>query len=90
MNKGEFIEAVAKKTGFSKSQVRTTLDASMDVIKETLKGGNSVAFAGFGTFVVAKRKERTGRNPRTGAVLKIPAARVPRFRAGKGLKEAVR
>ncbi len=90
MNKGEFVEAVAKKTGFSKSQVRATLDASMDVIKSTLKSGNPVAFAGFGTFVVARRKERTGRNPRTGAVIKIPAAKVPKFRAGKGLKDAVR
>lgn len=90
MNKGEFVEAVAKKTGLPKSQVRSTVDACLETIKGSLKAGNPVAFAGFGTFVVAKRKERMGRNPRTGATLKIPAAKVPRFRAGKGLKDAVK
>lgn len=90
MNKMEFINEVAKKTGFPKSQVRETLDTSITVVSDTLKKGGQVALTGFGTFTVFERKARTGRNPRTGAPLKIPAARVPKFRAGKGLRQAVK
>lgn len=90
MNKSEFVEAVARKTGLPKTQVKAVVDACLDTIISTLKGGKSVAFAGFGTFTVASRRARKGRNPRTGEEIRIPAAKVPKFRAGKGLREAVR
>ncbi len=89
MNKNELIEELSDKTGFTKSDTQKFVNAYVDVVSKTLKKGNEVQLVGFGTFRVAKRKARTGRNPQTGKALKIPAKKVPAFRAGKSLKEAV-
>lgn len=89
MNKGELITEVAKKTGLSQKDTQGCIEATLQVITDTLKKQNEVALFGFGTFKVVKRKARTGRNPQTGATLKIPAKQVPVFRAGKELKKAV-
>jgi len=93
MTKQDLVEEVARKTKLPKSEVSTVLNSVIDTVSEVLskKGGdNSVVLTGFGTFTVSKRKARTGRNPRTGATIKIAAARVPRFKAGKALKDAVK
>ena len=89
MNKAELIEAVGKAV-CSKKEAVAAVDAVLDAIKATLKKGNSVTLVGFGTFKVAKRKPRTGRNPRTGASIKISAKNVPVFKAGSALKAAVK
>lgn len=89
MNKNELIEELSDKTGFTKSDTSKFVNAYIDVVSKTLRKGKDVALVGFGTFRVAKRKARTGRNPQTGKVLKIPAKKVPAFRPGKALKEAV-
>jgi len=93
MTKQDLVEEVAKKTKLPKSEVSTVVNAVVDTITEVLskKGGdNSVVLTGFGTFTVSKRKARTGRNPKTGETIKIAAKRVPRFKAGKSLKDAVK
>jgi len=90
MTKDEMIAAMAEKSGISKRQATDALGAFMDGVTRHLKKGERVSFAGFGTFAVSKRKARTGRNPQTGASIQIPACKVPVFRAGKGLKEAIR
>ena len=90
MNKGELIDRVATTTGESKATVGRVLDATLDGIAGALKTGEKVAFTGFGTFERRFRKARVGRNPQTGAEVKIAAANVPAFKAGKGLKDAVR
>lgn len=90
MNKSEFIDKVAKAAGISKAVAEKAVDASLEAITSTLKKGGKVTFVGFGTFSVAKRKARTGRNPATGETMKIPATKVPKFTAGKALKSAVR
>ncbi|MDD3735182.1 MAG: HU family DNA-binding protein [Candidatus Pacebacteria bacterium] len=93
MTKQDLVEEVAKKTKLPKSEVSTVVNAVVDTITEVLskKGGdNSVVLTGFGTFTVSKRKARTGRNPKTGETIKIAATRVPRFKAGKSLKDAVK
>lgn len=90
MNKGELVEAVAKAADISKSSAEKSLDGALNAIRNALKKGGSVTLVGFGTFRVAKRAARTGRNPRTGEVIKIKAARVPKFTAGKALKDAVK
>ena len=90
MTKQDLIDAIAKKVGASKAQVGEFLNALLDEIKKSLAKGKEVTLTGFGTFRVVKRKARTGRNPQTGATIKIPAAKVPRFKAGKSLKEAVK
>lgn len=90
MNKGDLVEAVAKQTGLSKSAAQGALDAVIDNISKSLKKGQSVTLVGFGTFSVSKRKARTGRNPQTGEPIKIGARKVPKFTAGKGLKDDVR
>jgi len=90
MTKQELIEAVAKKVGTSKAQVGEVLNALLEEIKKTLSKGKEVTLTGFGTFKVVKRKARTGRNPKTGEEIKIPAQKVPRFKPGKALKEAVK
>jgi DNA-binding protein HU-beta len=89
MNKSDLIDAIAKAADISKAAAGRALDATVDSIKKSLKKGDSVSLVGFGTFAVGKRAARTGRNPRTGAAIKIKAAKVPKFRAGKGLKDAV-
>lgn len=89
MNKNELASAVAEKTGMSKGDASTAVDAIFDVITSTLKGGDDVRVLGFGNFVVQQRAATTGRNPMTGQPVDIPAKRVPKFSAGKGLKDAV-
>ncbi|MBP5985406.1 MAG: HU family DNA-binding protein [Brachymonas sp.] len=89
MNKTELIEHIAQNADISKAAAGRALDATIGAVKSTLKKGGTVALVGFGTFAVTKRAARKGRNPRTGAEIKIKAARIPRFRPGKGLKDAV-
>ena len=89
MNKSELIDAIAKSADISKVAAGDALDATLSAIRSALKKGQSVTLVGFGTFKVAKRAARTGRNPRTGAAIKIKAAKVPKFSAGKALKDAL-
>lgn len=89
MNKADLIEAVAGVV-CSKKEAAAAVDAVLDAIKKALKKGDTVTLVGFGTFKVAKRKARKGRNPRTGETIKIPAKKVPVFRAGSELKKAVK
>ena len=88
-NKSDLIEAIAKSADISKAAAARALDATIESIKQSLKQGELVSLVGFGTFYVGKRAARNGRNPQTGATIKIDAAMVPKFRAGKGLKDAV-
>lgn len=90
MTKADLIEKVAKNAGLSKTSAESALSAMLDTIRGTLKKGQSVTLVGFGTFSVTKRKARKGRNPKTGQEIKIPAMKVPKFTAGKGLKQAVK
>ena len=89
MNKSELIEHIAKQADISKAAAMRALEAMIGGVKTTLKRGGSVSLVGFGTFMVTKRAARAGRNPRTGAAIKIKAAKVPKFRPGKGLKDAL-
>lgn len=89
MNKTELIDHIAGKSDISKAAASRALASIIDAVKKTLKKGDTVTLVGFGTFSVTKRAARTGRNPRTGAALKIKAAKVPRFKPGKGLKDAL-
>lgn len=89
MNKSELIDAIAKSADISKATAGNALDGALDAIKAALKKNDSVTLVGFGTFKVGKRAARTGRNPRTGEEIKIKAAKVPKFSAGKALKDAV-
>jgi nucleoid DNA-binding protein len=89
MNKADLIEEVAKVTS-SKKEAALAVDAVIAAIQKSLKKGNAVTLVGFGTFDVKKRKARTGRNPQTGKAIKIAAKKVPVFKAGKGLKDAVK
>ena len=89
MNKSDLVDAIAKSADLSKASAARALDATVDTIKKALKKGDTVSLVGFGTFKVGKRAARNGRNPRTGATIKIKAAKVPKFSAGKGLKDAV-
>ena len=89
MNKNELIEAVAKKTGGTKAEAARAVDAIFAAISAELKKGGEVRLVNFGTFLVAKRKATTGRNPRTGQPIKIKASKQPKFRPGKVLKESV-
>jgi DNA-binding protein HU-beta len=88
MNKGDLVGEVAKVVS-TKKEAAAAVDCVFDSITKTLKKKGQVALAGFGTFKVAKRKARKGRNPRTGEEIKIKASNVPKFTAGKGLKDAV-
>lgn len=90
MNKTELVEHIAANAEISKAAANRALDATLDAIKITLKKGGIVSLVGFGTFEVSKRAARKGRNPQTGAEIKIKAAKVPKFRAGKALKDAVK
>jgi DNA-binding protein HU-beta len=89
VNKQELIDAIAKSADISKAAAGRALDAAVSAIKVSLKKGQLVTLVGFGTFYVGKRAARSGRNPRTGAAIKIKAAKVPKFRAGKALKDSV-
>ena len=89
MNKSELIEAVAERAELSKAAVNKAIDAMTDVITNVIAKGNPVALIGFGTFKSVMRSARTGKNPKTGAPLKIAAKAVPKFTAGAGLKAAV-
>ena len=89
MNKSELIEAIAQHAGLTKTDAGKAVDAFTTVVKDALKAGDSIALVGFGTFKVAERAARQGLNPRTKEAIKIPAARVPKFTAGKTLKDAV-
>ena len=89
MNKTELIEYIAMNADLSKADAGRALEAAMGAITTTLRKGGAVTLVGFGTFAVGKRAARTGRNPRTGAAVKIKAAKVPKFKAGKGLKDAL-
>lgn len=89
MNKAELIAEIAKATS-TKKDAEAALDAGIEAIKKALKKGDSVTLVGFGTFSVSKRKARKGRNPQTGEAIKIAAKKVAIFRAGKGLKDAVK
>ena len=90
MNKAELIEIVAKQNNFSKAQAGAAVDSMINGITRSLKKGESITFVGFGTFKTSQRKARTGRNPQTGAAIKIAKRRVVRFTAGKALKQAVK
>ncbi|MBI3155656.1 MAG: HU family DNA-binding protein [Burkholderiales bacterium] len=87
MNKTELIEHIAQQADISKAAAARALDALVGGVKTTLKKSGSVSIVGFGTFTVTKRPARSGRNPRTGATIKIKAAKVPKFRPGKALKD---
>jgi Bacterial nucleoid DNA-binding protein len=90
VNKTELIEFIAEHADMPKAAAGRALNAMVAGVKTTLKKGDSVTLVGFGTFSVAERKERTGMNPRTKEKIKIKAAKVPRFRPGKALKDAVK
>ena len=89
MNKSQLIEKIAAGADISKAAAGRALDAFTDAVTSALKDGDQVALVGFGTFSVRERAARSGRNPQTGATIQIPAAKVPGFKAGKGLKDAV-
>ena len=89
MNKSELVNAIAKESGLTKADSKKALDAAVAAVSKALKGGDKVTLVGFGTFSVAKRAARQGRNPRTGEVIKIAATKVPAFSAGSALKDAV-
>jgi len=89
VNKTELIEHIATQADISKAAANRALEAVFSAVKATLKKGNDVSLVGFGTFAVAKRAARVGRNPRTGAAIKIKAAKIPKFRPGKALKDAL-
>ena len=89
MTKAELVAAIAKETDLTKAKAEDALNSFLSTVEKTLKKAEKIALTGFGTFSVSNRKARTGRNPQTGAVIKIKATKVPKFTAGKGLKEAV-
>lgn len=85
MNKGELINKVSEDAGITKTQANDALDSFIEAVTKTLKGGGKVTLVGFGTFSVSKRSARNGRNPQTGAIIKIKARKVAKFKAGKEL-----
>ena len=89
MNKSELVAAIAEKTELSKKDAEAALKAFTDVVAEELKKGEKIQLVGFGTFETTKRAARTGKNPQTGAAIKIPASVAPKFKAGKALKDLV-
>ncbi len=90
MTKEDMINHMAETSGITKKQAAKALEAFMDEVTTQLKKDSKVSFTGFGTFTVSHRKARTGRNPQTGATINIPATKVPVFKAGKRLKEAIK
>lgn len=89
MNKTELVAAMADKAGLSKKEAEASLKAFTDVVAEELKKGEKIQLVGFGTFEVSERAARTGRNPQTGAEMKIAASKSPKFKAGKALKDSL-
>ena len=89
MNKAELVNAIATKTGATKKAAEDSLNAFVNVVSDALAKGDKVQLVGFGTFETRKRAARKGRNPQTGAEMKIPASKAPSFKAGKALKEKV-
>lgn len=89
LNKNDLVATVASATGISKADAGNAVDGVFSAITDALKKGEEVRLVGFGTFSVAQRAATTGRNPRTGATIQIPASKQPKFKAGKGLKDAV-
>ena len=89
MNKTELVEAIAKKADLSKKDAEAALKAFTDTVSAQLKKGDKIQLVGFGTFEVAKRAARTGKNPQTGEAIKIAASKAPKFKAGKALKDLV-
>ena len=89
MNKNDLVAAVADASGLTKADAAKACDAVFDTITSSMKVGAEVRLVGFGTFSVVQRKATTGRNPRTGETIQIPASKQPKFKAGKGLKDAV-
>ena len=89
MNKGEFVDALAERLDVSRAQAERSLGAVLEIIESELPAGGKVALTGFGSFEVAERAARTGRNPQTGATIKIAASRAPKFSAGAALKAAI-
>jgi nucleoid DNA-binding protein len=90
MTKGELVDAIAGAADITKVAAEKAVNAFTETVTKSLKKGDTVSLVGFGTFSVSKRKARKGRNPQTGKEINIPAAKVPKFKAGKGLKDAVR
>ncbi|SDE16295.1 HU family DNA-binding protein [Niabella drilacis] len=89
MNKAELIDKISADAGITKTQANTVLDSFVEAVTKTLKKGDKVTLVGFGTFSVTKRAARNGRNPQTGAVIKIKAKKVARFKAGKELASKI-
>ena len=89
MNKTELVAVAAEKTALTKKDAEAVITAALDAFAEALRGGDDVRLVGVGTFGVRERAERTGKNPRTGELVKIPAATIPTFKPGKALKDAV-
>ena len=89
MNKAELVAKLADDAGITKTQANATLDSFVEAVTKTLKGGGKVTLVGFGTFSVSKRAARTGRNPQTGAAIKIKAKKVAKFKAGADLAKTV-
>ncbi|OCJ61804.1 DNA-binding protein HupB [Agrobacterium tumefaciens] len=89
MNKNELVSAVAEKAGLTKADAASAVDAVFETVQNELKSGGDIRLAGFGSFSVRRREASKGRNPSTGAEVDIPARNVPKFSAGKGLKDAV-
>lgn len=89
MNKTELVEFIATQADLSKAKAAEAVDAFVEAVTTALKKGKDVTLVGFGTFTISKRAARTGRNPQTGATIKIAASKAPKFRPGKSLKDAV-
>ncbi len=89
MNKSELVGKIAEQTGMTKKDTEKVVNAFVNVVQDTLSGGDTVAILGFGTFLARERPAREGRNPRTGETIQIPASRVPVFRPGRGFKTSV-
>ena len=90
MNKAQLIEVIAKATKLTKTDCESVINTTIDAVKKSVKKGDDVTLIGFGTFTRSKRKARIGRNPQTGKEIKIPAMTVPKFRAGREFKDAVK
>jgi len=89
VNKNDLVNVVSDKAALSKADAAKAIDAVLDAITASLRDGTEVRLVGFGTFLVSSRAASTGRNPRTGEAISIPAAKLPKFKAGKGLKDAL-
>lgn len=90
MTKNDLVAKIAKDSGITKAQAAKAANAMISAIEKALKSGQKVTFVGFGTFKVAERKARNGRNPKTGEIIKIPKKKVPKFVAGKRLRELIK